>query len=177
MAATALLLAAGLQLALPSNLTLPRVPHSAAAPVREAVTPDPPAAYAAILAHPIFAPDRAPPPVEADASGNLSGYEVLGTAIEGKTAAAAIVRDSGGEMTRVKVGESIDGWKLVSIEPQGLVFDRNGERRSLSVDMTAPRVAGEGGVKMGAPGTTGYGAASNTSSSDDDSDDDDDDEE
>src|SRR5215467_15712273 len=105
MAVIALVLAAGLQLALPSSVDLPARPHTrAAAPEPAPMVRVAPVVYAAIMAHPIFAPDRAPPPAEAEASGNLSGYEVLGTAIAGKTAAAAILRDSGGEMTRVKVG-------------------------------------------------------------------------
>ncbi|HWA04542.1 MAG TPA: hypothetical protein VG819_13560 [Rhizomicrobium sp.] len=176
MAATVLLIAAGLQLALPSSLELPQVARRAApARAQDTAPAIRQAAYPAILAHPIFAPDRAPPPVEADASGNLSGYEVIGTAIAGNAAAAAVLRDSGGEMSRVKIGETIDGWKLVSIEPEGLVFDRNGERRSLAVDMSAPRVAGQGGVKMGKAGAaSGYNSSSSSDS--DDSDDDDDEE-
>lgn len=173
MAVIALVLAAGLQLALPSSVNLPARPRApAAAPVTAQVARQIAVVYPAILAHPIFAPDRAPPPAEAEASGNLSGYEVLGTAIAGKAAAAAILRDSGGEMTRVKVGEDIDGWKLVSIAPDELVFDRNGERRSLTVDITAPAKPGAGGVG----GTSNrLGAASTNDSSSDDSDDSDDD--
>ena len=173
MAVIALVLAAGLQLALPSSVDLPARPRApAATPATAPMARVVPVVYAAIMAHPIFAPDRAPPPAEAEASGNLNGYEVLGTAIAGKAAAAAILRDSGGEMTRVKVGEDIDGWKLVSIAPDELVFDRNGERRSLTVDITAPVKPGQGG----APGTsTRPGTAGADDSSSDDSDDEDDD--
>jgi hypothetical protein len=173
MAAIALVLTAGLQLALPSSVELPTRPRVLApAPERAPIARIAPVAYAAIMAHPIFAPDRAPPPAEAEASGNLSGFEVLGTAIAGKIAAAALLRDSGGEITRVKVGEEIDGWKLLSISPQELVFDRNGERRSLTVDMTAPARTGPGGAAGAAnrPGTAG--ATGTSDDSDDDSDDD-----
>jgi len=177
MAVIALVLAAGLQLALPSSVDLPARPHTrAAAPEPAPMVRVAPVVYAAIMAHPIFAPDRAPPPAEAEASGNLSGYEVLGTAIAGKTAAAAILRDSGGEMTRVKVGEDIDGWKLVSIAPDELVFDRNGERRSLTVDITAPVKPGPGGAAGASRFGTSAGASDSSSDdSDDDSDSDDDD--
>jgi hypothetical protein len=173
MAVIALVLAAGLQLALPTSVNLPARPRApAAAPVENNIVRVAPNAYAAIMAHPIFAPDRAPPPAEAEASGNLSGYEVLGTAIAGKTAAAALLRDSGGEITRIKVGEVIDGWKLLSIAPQELVFDRNGERRSLTVDITAPTKTGPGGA-VGAANHPGAAAASDSSDdSDDDSEDD-----
>ncbi len=170
MASIALLLVAGLQLALPSGASLPEIvrqaPPAAKAvePVRTAIT-----AYNAIMAHPIFAPDRAPPPAEADAEGNLSGVEVLGTAIAGKIS-AALVRDADGDFNRIKIGEEIDGWKLVSIEPTALVFDRNGERRSLAISATAP-------MRPVMNTTMGKAASSSSSSSstDDSSDDDDDD--
>jgi hypothetical protein len=83
-----------------------------------------------------------------------------------------LLRDSGGEITRIKVGEVIDGWKLLSIAPQELVFDRNGERRSLTVDITAPTKTGPGGA-VGAANHPGAAAASDSSDdSDDDSEDD-----
>jgi hypothetical protein len=168
-ASVVLLLAAGLQLALPSSASLPLVTRQPAPAALPAVEPVRAAlnAYNAIMAHPIFAPDRAPPPAEADAAGNLSGVEVLGTAIAGKVS-AALVRNADGEFSRLKVGESIDGWKLVSIDPTQLMFDRNGERRSLQITATAPARPGMN-TKMGTAG------AASTSSSDDESDDSDDD--
>jgi hypothetical protein len=171
MASIVLLLAAGLQLALPSSATLPAVARQvlpatpSVEPVRAALN-----AYGAIMAHPIFAPDRAPPPAEADESGNLSGIEVLGTAIAGKTA-AALVRDSDGEFSRLKVGDELDGWKLASIEAKELVFDRNGERRSVAISATAPTRAGTN-TKMGA-GAAGSAPATSSDSDDDDDDSDD----
>lgn len=132
-------------------------------PVRAAVN-----AYNAIMAHPIFAPDRAPPPAEADAAGNLSGVEVLGTAIAGKVS-AALVRDADGEFNRLKIGEAIDGWKLVSITPTELVFDRNGERRSLAITAMAPTRPGMT-TKMGAAGTASSPTSDDSDDSDDDSD-------
>lgn len=170
MASIVLLLAAGLQLALPSSATLPVVARHAnatapaVAPVRAAAN-----AYNAIMAHPIFAPDRAPPPAEADESGNLSGVEVLGTAIAGRIS-AALVRDSEGEFSRLKVGEELDGWKLVSIEPKELVFDRNGERRAVAITATAPTRAGTS-TKLGSAAAGAAAASSDDSDDDDDSDD------
>jgi hypothetical protein len=169
-ASVVLFLAAGLQLALPYSATLPEIARQAPPGVLPSVAPVHAAfnAYKAIMAHPIFAPDRAPPPAEADEAGNLSGVEVLGTAIAGKVS-AALVRDAGGEFDRLKVGEAIDGWKLVSISATELVFDRNGERRTLEITATAPARPGMN-TKMGVAG-----AASTSSSSNDDSDDSDDD--
>ena len=169
MASIALLLAAGLQFALPSAVTLPAVSQQAPSmtqtvePVRAALS-----TYNAIMAHPIFSPDRAPPPAEADDASNLSGVEVLGTAIAGKTS-AALVRDAEGEFTRLKVGEEIEGWKLVSIDPKQLTFDRNGERRSLVINATAPARPGMK-TTMGAAGSAASGSSSDDSSDDDDDD-------
>jgi hypothetical protein len=170
MATIALVAAAGLQLAMPWSVDLPR--QSRQVPLRAPALPQ--AAqqvYTAIIAHPVFAPDRAPPPAEAEASGNLSGVEVLGTAIAGKTAAAALLRDSDGTLSRVKIGEVIEGWKLVSIEPTELTFDRNGERRALTVDVTAPRVRANGSADQGKSSSANANASDD---SDDDSDDSDD---
>lgn len=170
MAAIVLLLAVGLQFALPATASLPAFVRQAppgaipaVEPVRVAVT-----AYNAIMAHPIFAPDRAPPPTEADEAGNLGGVEVLGTAIAGKVS-AALVRDTDGEFTRLKIGEEIDGWKLVSINPTELVFDRNGERKSLAVTATAPTRPGLN-TKLGTAGAASTSSTDDSDDSDDDSD-------
>ena len=168
MAATVLVLTAVLQFAVPSSSALPERPKVATHPIEEAdAAPVAAKTYPAVMAHPIFAPDRAPPPAEADNTSNLAGVEVLGTAIRGKIAAAALLRDSDGTISRVKIGEDIDGWKLVSIAPTELTFDRNGERRSLTVDIAAPKAAA-GTTKMG----SGSGSNSQSGSSDDSDDDD-----
>jgi hypothetical protein len=162
MAAILLLLAAGLQLTLPSSADLPQdtvrpPPHPA-----ELVVPDRPD-LPAILAKPIFAPDRAPVREEVASSGNLTGFEVLGVAIAGSIS-DALVRDPMGKIARVKPGAILEGWKLVSIEPRQLTFDRNGERRSLAIDMTR-RPAARSQV-------TASSSQSNDDSDDSDSDDD-----
>ena len=170
-----LVLAAGAQFALPSSAAVPARHRASAAQQSAAETALPaPHAYRAIMAHPIFAPDRAPPPAEADDASNLSGVEVLGTAIAGHSA-AALVRDSEGTFTRVKVGEEIEGWKLVSIEPQLLVFDRNGERRTLNLDVARLKTqpaTGPGTTKPAAFGATGATPSASDDTDDSDSDDD-----
>lgn len=153
MAAIALVVAAGVQLAMPWSAQLPVVARAKAAPLQEAARVAP-ALYRAVMAHPIFAPDRAPPPAEAEDAGNLNGVEVLGTAIAGKNSAAALLRDTDGTFQRVRIGGEIEGWKLVSIAPTELVFDRNGERRSLTVDVARlkqSKTAAGPGAKEQAP--------------------------
>jgi hypothetical protein len=144
---------------MPSSTDLPQT--SALAP-RRAPEPVEPVAqnYPATLARPIFAPDRAPILLQAQSAGNLAGYEVLGTAIAG-TISAALVRDTTGRIVRVKPDAILQGWRLVSIDRTQLVFDRDGERRSLTISATAPT--------RPAVGTTQAGSSPKASSDDDDS--------
>ena len=131
-----LLIAAGLQIAMPSSASLPE--NAPLAPRRAAEPAEPVAQnYPGILQRPIFAPDRAPILLQAQASGNLSGYEVLGTAIAGPVS-AALIRDAMGRVIRIKPDAILQGWRLVSIDRTQLVFDRDGERRALVVSATAP---------------------------------------
>jgi hypothetical protein len=167
MAAIALVVAAGLQLAMPWSVDLPAVTRAKPAAPAEAERPAP-ALYRYVMAHPIFAPDRAPPPAEAEDAGNLNGVEVLGTAIAGRTAAAALLRDSDGTFQRVRIGGEIEGWKLVSIAPSELVFDRNGERRSLTVDVEKLRQS----KAAAGPGAKEQGPISEPSDEDDEDDED-----
>ena len=164
-AALGLFLIAGFQLTLPSSVELPD--DTVLAP-RRVVDPPPPAAksYASILAHPLFAPDRAPVTAETQPSGNLNGFEVLGTAIAGDVS-AALVRDSTGRIIRLKPDETLQGWRVVSIDRTQLVFDRDGERRTLIVDMNrAKGGAGIGETKLG----SGFNQVTASSHSDDDDD-------
>ena len=133
----ALLVVAGVQMAIPSSVNLPEEAVVAPKPLPAALAP---AArdYPAVLAKPIFAPDRAPVILQAQTAGNLSGFEVLGTAIAG-TVSAALVRDATGRIIRVKPDAILQGWRVVSIDRAQLIFDRDGERRSLAVTAVAPR--------------------------------------
>ena len=74
---------------------------------------------------------------------------------------AALVRDATGRIVRVKPDAILQGWRLVSIDRTQLVFDRDGERRSLTVSATAPARAAVNGAQAGSPARA---------SSDDDSD-------
>ena len=182
-----LIAAAAVQLAVPSAAALPERHHAKPAAKQQAKRDDEddsdtsrqphplPAAYAAVMAHPIFAPDRAPPPAENEDAGNLNGVQVLGTAIAGN-AAAALVRDIDGSFKRVKMGEEIAGWKLVAIQPKELVFDRNGERRTLDLDIARLKTqgaGGPGGSTKPAFGATGAIPGATTTTTDDSDDDDD----
>jgi hypothetical protein len=155
-----LLLAAGLQMAMPSAANLPEDSPLAPRRAPEPVLPAP-QSHLAVLARPIFAPDRAPILLQAQTAGTLSGYDVLGTAIAGNVS-TALVRDTTGQVVRVKPDAILQGWRLVSIDRTQLIFDRDGERRTLAVTTAPPK-----------PGGTNAQLAATThaSSDDDDSDD------
>jgi hypothetical protein len=144
---------------MPLSTTLPETTRSAPKPAAEPAEPVS-QNYAAVLQRPIFAPDRAPVVLQAAAMGNLNGFEVLGTAIAGNVS-AALVRDNSGRIMRVKPDAILQGWRLVSIDRTQLLFDRDGERRTIVVT-AAP----------GRPGLHPQLATSATKSSDDDDDDD-----
>jgi len=85
-------------------------------------------AYPEILWRPLFAPDRQPM-LEA-----MPGYALLGVGIAGPLSTAIV--QAGSRMTRVKPGDRLAGWKVASITPNYLYFERNKERRMLKLDMT-----------------------------------------
>jgi len=135
-AAAALLSALVFQLTFPAISSLPPKSDLAARRVREpmvAVAME----YPAILKSPIFAPDRAPDPREIAIAGGMAGYAVLGTAVAGDTA-TAIVRTPSGTVERVRPGEDLDGWKLISVTQRELTLERNNEHRILTVTQQPP---------------------------------------
>jgi hypothetical protein len=171
-ATVVLVLAAGLQMAMPSSAALPE--DSVLAP-RRAPEPAEPVArsYPAVLASPIFAPDRAPVTLQAQTAGNLSGYEVMGTAIAGNVS-TALVRDTTGRIIRVKPDAILQGWRLVSIDRTQLLFDRDGEQRALVIDMTRAK-AGVPHPQVAATSAATSGDNGDDSTSNDDSNNSDDD--
>lgn len=116
--------------------------------------------------------DRAPVILAAQPSGNLQGYDVIGTAIAGTTA-TALIRDTTGRTIRIKPDGILQGWRLVSIERTQLTFDRDGEKRSLPVEAAPHAMVNSGGVQSAENG--GANASTHKSSDDDDSDDSNDD--
>jgi len=131
LAAASLLVAASFQLTFPPISNLP--PKSDLAPrrVREPAGPQV-AEYPAILKKPIFAPDRAPDPKDMAISGSMTGYAVLGIGLAGD-AATALIRTPSGTIERVRPGEDVDGWKLLSVGPSELTLAKDNEHRILTV--------------------------------------------
>jgi len=168
-----LLLGAGLQLALPSSTKLP--PDTELAPRRvhvpaELAVQD----YPAMLASPIFAPDRKPDATAVPVGGGMSGFAVLGIAMAGDTA-AVLVRGPGGTIQRLKPGDTISGWQLVGVALDQLTFERNKERRMLMISK-APVAPGKFRAPSGQPGQVAFpGQADQSDQSSDSSDDSDED--
>lgn len=133
MATALLLVAIGLQFVLPSETPLPA--PSGLAP-RRAAEPRLPVAenYPAVLANPIFAPDRKPDATIEPPAGGMGDYAVLGIATAGAGMATALVRQPDGTITRIAPGGDLNGWKLVHVELNALTFEKNGERHILAIE-------------------------------------------
>jgi hypothetical protein len=177
-----LLLGAGLQFVVPSSTQLPeetslaprRVHEPAQMVARE---------YPAMLANPIFAPDRKPDATAVPVGGGMSGFQALGIAMTGDSATALVRGPSG--IQRLSPGDTIGGWKLVAVALTQLTFERDQERRVLAIakampgaDAAANRAMPNfrpGGGRMGMfqrpAGAAPFAQTNQTSSSDDDDDD------
>jgi hypothetical protein len=141
----------GVQLMLPA--AAPPAEPPGLAPRRERPTVVPPVLeYAAVLASPIFAPDRRPGASTAGSErsgGSLAGYAALG-GVAGRGVASAVVSAPGGAIKSLRAGEDIDGWRLVGVDRTRLYFTRNGVRRALVIGAPAEPAT----VQAGASDTT-----------------------
>jgi len=133
MAIALLLAAAGLQLTLPSETTLPQPSDLAPRRARE---PAPPAIpnYPDILRNPIFAPDHKPDASVEPPAGGMGDFTVLGIATASDGAATALVKRPDGTIVRIRPGEDMSGWKLVTVDLNALTFEHNGERHILPLE-------------------------------------------
>jgi general secretion pathway protein N len=128
----------GLQLFLPAGGTPPDVSGLAARRGRPVTIPVPPE-YAAILASPLFAPDRRPGPAtfaaadgSAPGAASLDGYAAVGAAV-GRNLATAVISAPGGVVKTLRLGQSLDGWTLAAVDSRRVVFTRSGARVTLVV--------------------------------------------
>ena len=100
-----------------------------------------PDAYPAILARPIFAPDRRPPPPPAPPAPPVvplpppppdpfASVQITGLFTGPSGGVLARVE---GKMRRVKIGQSIGAWKLETIEGREATFKQGDQERKLSL--------------------------------------------
>jgi hypothetical protein len=138
LACAALVALAMIQLALPLGSAPPEANGLAARRPRLVTIPPAPDG-AAILAAPVFAPDRRPALAAAGggAGGSLDAYAVLGVAV-GRNSASVVLSSPGDPaQTVLKRGESVKGWRLVAVSPAKVTFEHNGVERTLTVGAPA----------------------------------------
>lgn len=105
-------------------------------------TPPPPDAVAIVAARPLFAPDRrpfaadaGPTPADADkrATDILDQAKLVGVLGSG-TASVALLHTAEGSK-RLRVGQTLHGWRLVAVDAGGAAFERElGDRENLRIE-------------------------------------------
>jgi hypothetical protein len=148
LACVVLLAALGLQAVMPSETPMSEGAGLAPRRVRPVSLPAAPD-YPGIQAAPLFAPDRRPgepAPTGPAAEGSLDSYAVLGVAVGGGRA-TALVSGPGAPNQSMRLGDLVNGWRLVAIGPAKATFEKNGAQRSLTVGAPArgPMRASGGG--------------------------------
>jgi hypothetical protein len=137
----ALVAALGLQLVLPYRVPAPEANSLAVRRAKPFVIPLLPE-FPAILRAPIFAPDRRPGLADQGASaaaGSLGTYAALGAA-SGHGVGAAVVSGPGGAVKTLRLGDEIEGWRLVAVTATKLTFERKGARHELLIGAPAEAV-------------------------------------
>ena len=130
--------ALGLQLVLPYRAPTPDAVSLAIRRVKPFVIPSLPE-FPAILRAPIFAPDRHPGLADQGsiaAAGSLGTYAALGAA-SGHGVGAAVLSGPGGAVKTLRLGDEIEGWRLVAVNATKLTFERKGARHELVVGAAA----------------------------------------
>jgi hypothetical protein len=84
--------------------------------------------YPEILQRPIFTSDRHP------MMEPMSGLTLVGVGIAGNRA-TALLQDVNGPVIRRRPGDIAAGWRIASITPDRVFFERQGERRILKIDV------------------------------------------
>ncbi len=80
----------------------------------------------------LFAPDRA----SAAAAGDGSGLSLAGVA-RASGYGAALIRRSDGTATLLRVGQSVEGWRLAGIGADAVLLTRGPDRQRLTVTASA----------------------------------------
>ena len=105
---------------------------------------DGPAAFAAISERPLFTPDRRPPeaadaPVAEPEATPPPAFVLRGVVHSGKVRRALLETAENAPLLRLREGETLDGWEIVTILPRKMVM-RQGEQ-SLEVPISPPQPA------------------------------------
>ncbi|MDD3447123.1 MAG: hypothetical protein PHS60_17095 [Zavarzinia sp.] len=138
MASVALLALSAAQIVVPVD-TGTTAPAMAPAPAEEAggdTAAFGGAAYPAILERPLFSPDRRPAPAGGPAA-EAAAFTLIGVGTAGD-AATALLRAPDGQALRILPGQSVEGWQVISIEPNAVTLGHGDRRIVLEVPKETP---------------------------------------
>lgn len=124
-------------------------------------------AYQTLAERPLFTPSRRPPdpepvgatPAEVAASQEVAVDFALEGVIIGQVTLVAIVRVDGDKIQqRLKIGDEVQGWKLVAVKEAGATFQRGNLKHEIELNFNkpaepapAPRAPATGGAAMSLP--------------------------
>lgn len=98
--------------------------------------PPPLARFAPALDRPLFAPDRRPPPVGAEAEPEPRQALIAtlqGVMLSGTERRALIRPGTGDQVVRLKEGDLLQGWRLEEIGPDHVLFRRDDDAVTLDL--------------------------------------------
>lgn len=99
-------------------------------------------AYAEIAERPLFTPSRRPPDADEDASveqAQTAGpglFILTGVILSGTEKIAFLASRSSDEVKRLREGDDMDGWTLVSVEPDKVVLRSTGREQEVLLEDT-----------------------------------------
>jgi hypothetical protein len=127
--------------ALPYGKRLPEASVQAPRRSRPVLVP-PVAEYPTILQSPIFSPDRKPgeDTGAAPGAGALDNYTALGVATA-RGFASALVKGPGAPAKTFRLGDTLEGWRLVGLDRDKVTFERDNARHVLTVGAPAVSAA------------------------------------
>lgn len=146
-----------------------RLPFAPATTLSAAVVPSlpapapswampPAAAFAPIVARPLFSEGRRPPPEVTPAAAAAVELRALSLAVTAIILAPdrrlAVVETAPGkaQTQTLSIGDAIDGWQLVEIAAEHLVFEGDGQRRRLALkDLPGAESASPAAVAAASP--------------------------
>lgn len=126
----------------------PTPPAAAVVDAPEAFTDLPPIeSFSETVARPLFMATRRPPEpeepeVEAEptAGAQRNMFNLLGIVISSDERVALVTRRRGGDFLRLVVGQRVDGWLVVAIEPDSMTLSQGDETEMLKLtDVARPK--------------------------------------
>jgi hypothetical protein len=111
--------------------------YAAMMPALPGLAPADTSRFVAMLERPVFSPTRRPPEAKPASKEGDQPADGMGTArllglFQGAGDGGAIVL-LGGKPRRVRLNDSVDGWKLVAVQQRAVTFERNGQAHSLQL--------------------------------------------